>query len=411
MLDGGALPAWFSRTSAALREIGWLAATVTVGQAFGGDLEAVTLHSGLLAARHVLGAELAVVSQGPGNLGTGTRWGFSGVASGEAVNAAAVLHGRPVASLRISEADPRERHRGVSHHSLTAYGQVALARADVVLPDLPGEFGARLRAAAAPLAAGTTWCRSASPGCMRCCGLPGAAVHHGPRSGAGSGLLPGRRGGGTARGGAGGPCLSDMAALSGFIVTEPVGPAPGAGCHLAARRLIGDAVRGGGACLSSAMTWSVPRSGWCWPMPASGSCCFMPGHRFRRLVGAARRRDRNRGVLSGRRGPGDQGRDRPEPGPVQVGPPDWRRDTTWYSRGVRRLQHEVVVLARIAAQQPDIIDGGRTVTELEDYVGSRWWEVDEIMSSTERFYPGRLPWLLPAFLAGQVINEPFERWN
>ena len=106
----------------------------------------MSLHSGLLAARHVLGAELAIVSQGPGNLGTGTRWGFSGVASGEAVNAAAVLHGRPVASLRISEADPRERHRGISHHSLTSYGRVALARADVVVPDLPGEFGARVRA-------------------------------------------------------------------------------------------------------------------------------------------------------------------------------------------------------------------------------------------------------------------------
>ncbi len=152
MLDGGALPAGFSRTIPALREAGWLAGTVTVGQAFGGDLEAVSLHSGLLAARHVLGAELAVVSQGPGNLGTGTRWGFSGVASGEAVNAAAVLHGRPVASLRVSEADPRERHRGISHHSLTSYGRVALARADVVVPDLPGEFGARVRSEAGPLA-------------------------------------------------------------------------------------------------------------------------------------------------------------------------------------------------------------------------------------------------------------------
>src|SRR6266571_7221532 len=50
MPDGGALPIWFSRTAAALREIGWLAGTITVGQAFGGDLEAVTLHSGLLAA-------------------------------------------------------------------------------------------------------------------------------------------------------------------------------------------------------------------------------------------------------------------------------------------------------------------------------------------------------------------------
>ena len=119
------------------------------------------MHTGLLAARHVLGAEVIVVTQGPGNLGTGTRWGFSGVACGEAVNAAAVLGGRPVAALRISDADPRERHRGVSHHSLTSYGRVALAAADVVLPDLPGAFGARVAGQAAALAAGTGWSRSA----------------------------------------------------------------------------------------------------------------------------------------------------------------------------------------------------------------------------------------------------------
>lgn len=134
MTDGGALPAWFSRSVAGLREAGWLTACVTVGQAFGGDLEAVTVHTGLLAARHVLEADLVVVAQGPGNLGTGTRWGFSGVAAGEALNAAAALGGRPVASLRVSGADPRERHLGVSHHSLTAYGRVALAPADVVVP-------------------------------------------------------------------------------------------------------------------------------------------------------------------------------------------------------------------------------------------------------------------------------------
>jgi Protein of unknown function (DUF3866) len=151
MPDGGALPAWFSRAAAALREAGALAAVVTVGQAFGGDLEAVTLHTGLLAARHVLDAEVAIVAQGPGNLGTGTRWGFSGVSAGEAVNAAGTLAGRPVASLRVSEADARERHRGVSHHSLTAYGRVALAPAQVVVPELPGEFGARVTAEAAPL--------------------------------------------------------------------------------------------------------------------------------------------------------------------------------------------------------------------------------------------------------------------
>ncbi len=153
MLDGGALPAWFSRTVAGLRAAGWLRGTVSTGQAFGGDLETVTVHTGLLAARHVLGAEVIVVTQGPGNLGTGTRWGFSGVACGEAVNAAAVLGGRPVAALRISDADPRDRHHGISHHSLTSYGRVALARADVVLPDLPGDFGALVAGQAATLAA------------------------------------------------------------------------------------------------------------------------------------------------------------------------------------------------------------------------------------------------------------------
>jgi hypothetical protein len=151
MLDGGALPAWFSRTIATLRQAGWLAGTVTAGQAFGGDLETVTVHTGLLAARHVLGAQVTVVAQGPGNLGSGTRWGFSGVACGEAVNAVAALGGRPVASLRISEADPRPRHRGISHHSLTSYGRVALARADVVVPELPGELGQQVTAQAAPL--------------------------------------------------------------------------------------------------------------------------------------------------------------------------------------------------------------------------------------------------------------------
>ena len=151
MTDGGALPMAFSRTVAGLRAADWLVGTVTVGQAFGGDLEAVTVHTGVLAAHHVLRADVAVLTQGPGNLGTGTRWGFSGVAAGEALNAASVLGGRPVAALRVSGADPRERHRGVSHHSLTAFGRVALAAADVVVPNLDGDLGAQVDADAAPL--------------------------------------------------------------------------------------------------------------------------------------------------------------------------------------------------------------------------------------------------------------------
>jgi hypothetical protein len=150
MTDGGALPAWFSRTLDGLR--GHLAGTITTGQSFGGDLEASTVHTGLLAARHVLRADITVVAQGPGNLGTGTTWGFSGVALGEALNAVAALDGHPIGSLRISGGDGRDRHRGVSHHTLTAYGRVALTPADLPVPDgLDPALAAEVDQALAPL--------------------------------------------------------------------------------------------------------------------------------------------------------------------------------------------------------------------------------------------------------------------
>ena len=157
---------------------------MTVGQAFGGDLEAVTVHSGLLAARLALDADLVVVTQGPGNLGTGTRWGFSGVAAGEAVNAAAMLGGRPVGALRISGADARPRHRGVSHHSLTAYGRVALCPCDIAVPDFADDPALAGLVGAEDL----PWCRPAPAGpggpgraARAAGGLTGAAVQHGPQ--------------------------------------------------------------------------------------------------------------------------------------------------------------------------------------------------------------------------------------
>lgn len=144
MSDQGALPLAFSQTVAGLREADWLTGTVTAGQSFGGDLEAVNVHSGLLTARLALGADITVVSQGPGNLGTGTRWGFSGVAVGEIVNAVALLGGRPVAALRVSSADRRDRHRGLSHHSITALGQVATVGVDLPVPAFGTAFDAEL---------------------------------------------------------------------------------------------------------------------------------------------------------------------------------------------------------------------------------------------------------------------------
>lgn len=94
-----------------------------------------------------------------------------------------------------------------------------------------------------------------------------------------------------------------------------------------------------------------------------------------------------------------------------VDPPTWRRSATWTSRGCRRLQHESVVRVRLDVSAPPIRGDLRTAEETEVYVGARWWRIDDVVSSTERFYPGRLPQVLPAFLAGSDVDEPFEQWN
>ena len=91
--DSAALPAAFSQTVARLREDGWLSATITAGQSFGGDYEAVSIPSALMVARSVVGADICVVAPGPGVMGTGTKWGFSGTASATALHAAASLGG------------------------------------------------------------------------------------------------------------------------------------------------------------------------------------------------------------------------------------------------------------------------------------------------------------------------------
>jgi hypothetical protein len=137
MTDEAALPLALSELVPACTAAGLVDLTVTCGQAFGGDLESVTLHSGLIAARLVGEADIAIVGIGPGVVGTGTVLGHGGVAQGEALNAAAAVGGRPVAALRVSFADARERHRGVSHHTLIALSRIALAAVTVAVPRLP----------------------------------------------------------------------------------------------------------------------------------------------------------------------------------------------------------------------------------------------------------------------------------
>jgi hypothetical protein len=146
MTDGAGLPLALSDLVADVRAAGLVDATVTCGHAFGGDHEAVSIWSALAVARHVAEADAAVVVMGPGIVGTNTRLGFTGMEVGAVLDAAHALGGAPIACLRVSFADGRDRHQGLSHHSATALRLAARDRITVAVPLLPAEQDARLRA-------------------------------------------------------------------------------------------------------------------------------------------------------------------------------------------------------------------------------------------------------------------------
>jgi Protein of unknown function (DUF3866) len=137
MTDGGALPLAWSRLVKDLKDAGLVDDTATCGHAFGGEFEAVNVFSGLAALHHVPKCDVIIVAMGPGVVGTSTTLGNSALEQGQVLDAATALAGRAIACLRISFADERERHRGVSHHSLSALRLSARERCTVVVPELP----------------------------------------------------------------------------------------------------------------------------------------------------------------------------------------------------------------------------------------------------------------------------------
>lgn len=146
MTDGAALPLALSDLVADLRARELLDTAITCGHAFGGDYEAVSVYSALAVARHIARCDAAVVVMGPGIVGTATRLGFTGIEVGPVLDAAAGLGGVPIACLRASFADPRPRHRGVSHHTLTALSVATQSRVAIALPTVGGIEEQTLRA-------------------------------------------------------------------------------------------------------------------------------------------------------------------------------------------------------------------------------------------------------------------------
>jgi Protein of unknown function (DUF3866) len=131
---GGALPGALSEVVRELRERGLLAGHVTAGPAYGGEEEAITTAG---AIRHGLahaGWDAALCGPGPGILGSASTLGHGGLAALDSAHAALALGSPAVIVPRMSSRDPRDRHRGLSHHTATVL-DLLLAPAVVALPD------------------------------------------------------------------------------------------------------------------------------------------------------------------------------------------------------------------------------------------------------------------------------------
>ena len=124
MTDGAALPIFLSKNVETLKTKGLIDSTITIGNAFGGDYECINIYTALITAKEVINADAVFVSMGPGIAGTGTKYGFTGIEQGPILDAINKLGGMPIAIPRISFADKRERHNGISHHSMTVLNDI-----------------------------------------------------------------------------------------------------------------------------------------------------------------------------------------------------------------------------------------------------------------------------------------------
>jgi len=117
---GGALPVSLSDTVRALKARQLLETAIAVAPCLDGDVQCVTVASALVHAAGRAAADVVVCGIGPGIVGTGSRFGHGGLAVADAANAASALGGTPIVAPRVSFADERERHQGVSHHTRSA---------------------------------------------------------------------------------------------------------------------------------------------------------------------------------------------------------------------------------------------------------------------------------------------------
>jgi hypothetical protein len=130
---GGALPGSLSRDVKQLRERDLLAGHITTAPAYGGEHEALST-VGAIDAASSLGWDGVLIGPGPGIIGSDSVYGHGGIAVLDSAHAALSLRRPTIISPRLSSSDPRDRHRGLSHHTRTVL-DLLLKPVDVAVPE------------------------------------------------------------------------------------------------------------------------------------------------------------------------------------------------------------------------------------------------------------------------------------
>ena len=139
---GGALTGSLSRDVEQLRERGLLAGHITAAPAYGGEHESLST-VGALDAAGEMGWDAALIGPGPGIIGSDTAYGHGGMSALDNAHAALSLGLPTILSPRLSSSDPRDRHRGLSHHTRTVLG-LLLAPVDLPIPEQAHDLIAEL---------------------------------------------------------------------------------------------------------------------------------------------------------------------------------------------------------------------------------------------------------------------------
>jgi 8-oxo-dGTP pyrophosphatase MutT (NUDIX family) len=93
---------------------------------------------------------------------------------------------------------------------------------------------------------------------------------------------------------------------------------------------------------------------------------------------------------------------------VEMGPCVWTRHTRFTFAGWDIEQDEWIHVAWLKGPAPSWQPAHLEALEVGAFLGGRWWEVGELLASTDQTWPSRLREFVPDLVAGRLPPSPID---